>query len=163
MRTKIAFSALFYAGIFGLFMLSSNGRVSSMEYHATMQSTEANSDGTPRTDSKGISQVWVPTGCFTMGADDAEAMIAKLNAPSWVRNTLGFEAPAHEVWLTTGYWLDQFEGTNKAYQAFVDAGGFTKLEFWTEEGKTWLSTQSVTDLPTTCEDQEPDHPRVCVT
>jgi formylglycine-generating enzyme required for sulfatase activity len=118
--------------------------------------------GTTRTDEKGISQVWVPAGCFTMGADDAEAMIAKLKAPAWVRETLGYEAPAHEVCLTAGYWIDQYEVTNKAYQAFVDDGGYTKLEYWSKEGQNWLKFQT-DELPIKCEDQTPDHPRVCVT
>lgn len=163
MRARMVFNTLLYAGILSLFVLSSNSRVRSTEVQARMQSTQASTAGTVRMDSKGIKQVWVPADCFTMGADDAEAMVKTLNAPSWVRKTLGFEAPAHEVCLTSGYWLDQFEVTNKAYQAFVEAGGYTNLDYWTEAGKAWLSGQNVADLPTTCEDRELDHPRVCVT
>src|SRR5262249_25857332 len=95
--------------------------------------------------------------------DDAEAMIKVLNAPSWVSNTLGYEAPAHEVCLPSGYWIDQFEVMNQAYQAFVDAGGYTNLDYWSDEGKAWLKDQMGADLPIACEDHERDHPRVCVT
>ena len=30
------------------------------------------------------------------------------------------------------FWLDQFEVTNRKYQAFVDAGGYRRPEFWRE-------------------------------
>jgi dienelactone hydrolase len=30
------------------------------------------------------------------------------------------------------FWLDQFEVTNRQYQAFVDAGGYRRPEFWQE-------------------------------
>ena len=108
MRTKQTLNVSLCLSALSLFALS-NYRAGSQ---ATMQSTETIDDhtaGSVRTDSLGIKQVWVPEGCFTMGTDDAEAMMEKLNAPSWVRRTLGYEAPAHEVCLTEGYWIDQFE------------------------------------------------------
>jgi dienelactone hydrolase len=30
-----------------------------------------------------------------------------------------------------GFWLDQYEVTNRQYQAFVDAGGYRKRQYWT--------------------------------
>ena len=32
----------------------------------------------------------------------------------------------------TDFWLDRHEVTNRDYQAFVEAGGYTKREYWTE-------------------------------
>ncbi len=164
MRTKIVlmrtFSAIFWAGVLGLLGMSNTAVAHHLERQATMQSTRA---GTVRTDTHGIKQVWVPAGCFTMGTDDAGALIRTLNAPSWVRRSLGYEAPAHEVCLTSGYWIDQFEVTNKAFQAFVEDGGYTHLDLWSDDGKAWLSQQNPDELPTKCDDQEPDHPRVCIT
>ena len=44
--------------------------------------------------------------------------------------------PAGEVDITgkkverDGFWLDQYEVTNRQFQAFVDAGGYRKAEYW---------------------------------
>lgn len=40
------------------------------------------------------------------------------------------------------FWIDQFEVTNKAYKAFLEAGGYTKPEYWNHsfiDGKDTLS------------------------
>lgn len=119
--------------------------------------------GAIRTDAKGIKQVWVPPGCFRMGADDAAEQAARLQAPAWVTKALGYEDPAREVCLTAGYWIDQTEVTQAAFQAFVDDGGYRRPEFWSADGKRWLSGRPLGDLPVRCEDLGPEHPRVCVT
>jgi formylglycine-generating enzyme required for sulfatase activity len=153
-------SYLALVGVVGLFALSVNPAGAAKP---TLQATPGRPAGTVRTDAKGVKQVWVPAGCFTMGADDAEAQIAKLGAPAWTRRALGYEDPAREVCLTEGYWIDQFEVTNKQFQAFVDAGGYTKGEFWSEAGLAWLNEQVVETLPTSCGEPDADLPRVCVT
>lgn len=119
--------------------------------------------GETRVDAKGIEQVWVPPGCFTMGADDAEEQLTLLKAPSWVRTGARYEAPARETCLTSGYWIDKYEVTNKAFQAFVADGGYTQQTYWSESGWKWLSRQKVDELPVACESDKADHPRVCVT
>ncbi len=116
-----------------------------------------------RTDSKGVPQVLVPIGCFMMGANDSESLITKLNAPAWVRNSLGYEDPMRKTCLTKDYWIDVFEVTNNAYQAFVDAGGYTNSGYWSESGRAWLKQQKLAQLPQKCDLQIPEYPRVCVT
>lgn len=120
--------------------------------------------GDMRTDDKGIAQVYVPAGCFLMGSTDDQLETAlELGAPDWVKPAARFEKPQHEVCLTKGYWIDQYEVTNAAFAAFVADGGYTTPEYWSEKGAAWLKRQDVGKLPLACEDTEPDHPRVCVT
>lgn len=96
----------------------------------------------------GISQVWVPAGCFMMGSDPAKDMEAQ-----------GNEQPTHAVCITQGFWLDQFEVTNASFQRFIDAGGYTTREYWSQAG--WINKGSA-DTSGACAG-EPDEPRVCVT
>src|SRR5687767_4977374 len=89
--------------------------------------------GDTRTDAKGIEQVYVPAGCFMMGTSDEqmEAVMAE-QPPTWVQRILPAEQPQHEVCITKGYWIDKTEVTNAAFQAFVDDGGYTTEEYWSE-------------------------------
>jgi len=121
--------------------------------------------GDTRTDAKGITQVYVPPGCFMMGSSDEQVEAAlKLNPPNWVKGTTIYEQPQHEVCLTKGYWMDQYEVTNADFAAFVADGGYTKTEYWSEKGAAWLNSQIVSRLPVSCEDDaKADFPRVCVT
>jgi formylglycine-generating enzyme required for sulfatase activity len=117
--------------------------------------------GQLRTDSHGIQQVWVAPDTFQMGTSDAEvAAIKALNPPSFIIGELPSEQPKHLVRLTTGYWIDKYEVTNAAFQAFVDDSGYYRQEFWSEDGKKWLSTQSVTNLPSYSDQQASNCPRV---
>lgn len=131
---------------------------------ATPEATEI-AAGTSRVDAFGIEQVWVPAGCFIMGTTDEQATYAaSLEAPSWSLDRLPSEQPSHDVCLTTGYWMDKYEVTNAAFAAFVEAGGYTTPEYWSEDGARWLARRSGGDLPLACEnDSEPEHPRACIT
>ena len=135
---------------------------------ATPAPTAVPSDGTTagqtRTDGNGITQVWVPAGTFTMGTD--AAAIAKLKAagpPDWVVPALDAEKPAHDVTISHGYWIDRDEVTNAAFDAFVDAGGYTTQAYWSEDGWTWLTGKDATRLPLHCQGDVPEHPRMCLT
>ena len=121
--------------------------------------------GDTRTDAKGISQVYVPAGCFMMGSSDEQIAAAqKLNPPGWAKATALYEQPQHEVCLTKGYWIDQYEVTNAAFDAFVKDGGYTNEAYWSTGGAVWLKQQDVDKLPVACEgDDKVDNPRVCVT
>jgi formylglycine-generating enzyme required for sulfatase activity len=135
---------------------------------ATIRPTPVLSDGASagqvRKDAFGIQQVWVPAGTFTMGTD--EAAIAKLKAagpPDWVARALDAEAPAHRVTLSKGYWIDRDEVTNTAFKAFVDAGGYTTMAYWSEDGWVWLGERSNNGLPLHCQEDVPQNPRMCLT
>ncbi len=120
--------------------------------------------GDTRTDAKGITQVYVPPGCFMMGSSEEQLESAqKLDSPSWTKQTTIYEKPQHEVCITKGYWIDQFEVTNAAFDAFVKDGGYTTPEYWSEKGAAWLKRQDASKLPAACDDTADDHPRVCVT
>jgi formylglycine-generating enzyme required for sulfatase activity len=88
--------------------------------------------GQSRYDAKAIPQVWVPAGCFKMGgADDDPAADAD-------------EKPAHEVCITKGYWIDQYETTNTSFHQFVVDGGYAKREYWSDDGWNWQQKYHVT-------------------
>lgn len=112
--------------------------------------------GTEQTDGCGIAMVWVPAGSFMQGTSNPD----ELDPPSWAEQELRSEQPAHEVTLSTGYWIDQFEVTNEAFAAFADAGGYGDPSLWSEDGWAWNVRQ--TNLPIDC-GGAPDEPRVCVT
>jgi len=120
------------------------------------------SAGTGRTDERGVSQVWVPDGSFLMGTNETDPT-GELAPPDRARFELASERPQHEVALSSGYWIDTTEVTNKAYQAFVDDGGYQDRALWSDAGWTWLSGRDPTSLPAACVDAEPDQPRVCIT
>lgn len=127
-------------------------------------STPTRAPGQARVDSKGIEQVWVPSGSFLMGSD--EAAISELRAlkpPSFVLNEFASEQPQHEVHITTGYWIDKYEVTNKAFQAFIQDGGYQNQNLWSPAGWEWLSLQSISQLPRSCLGNVPDHPVACLT
>lgn len=128
-------------------------------------STGATTDptaGVERTDDHGVAQVWVPAGSFLMGTDDTDPT-GELAPPDWARFELAAERPQHEVALSSGYWIDRTEVTNEAFGAFVAAGGYQDRSFWSDAGWTWVSGREATDLPASCVDARPAHPRVCIT
>ncbi len=93
-----------------------------------------------RLDRKGIEQVWVPAGSFKIGTseEDAQAILASKPVPPWLQVAMDRERPQHEVRILEGYWLDRYEVTNAAFQAFIDDGGYQKQEYWSEAGWEWL-------------------------
>lgn len=120
--------------------------------------------GQVRTDAKGIEQVWVPAGSFLMGTDEATITELKaLNPPSFVLGEFASEQPQHEVRITVGYWIDKYEVTNEAFQAFVKDGGYQNQNLWSTAGWEWLSRQSTGQLPRDCLGNLPDNPVACVT
>ena len=121
--------------------------------------------GDTRIDEFGIEQVYVPAGCFIMGTTDEQAEYARtLEAPFWALGRLTSEQPAHEVCITKGYWIDKYEVTVEAFNAFIKAGGYTNDAYWSEKGLEWLNDQDVSSLSRRCiENTEPTHPKTCIT
>ncbi len=107
------------------------------------------SPGVTRKDSRGIRQVWVPPGCFMMGSDPAQDPAAQPD-----------EIPQHQVCISQGYWLDQYEVTNTAYQAFIDDGGYRRQEFWSHDGWQWVQTKGITGPLTFYGTGSPQQPQV---
>ncbi len=122
--------------------------------------------GDSRQDASGIPQVYIPAGCFPMGStqDQLSAIRQATNPPGWAVRASQNELPQHEVCLTKPYWIDQTEITNAAFDAFVAAGGYDTLDYWSVSGRDWLTGEGRTTLPKNCDgDDKPNHPRVCVT
>lgn len=102
-------------------------------------------------DDKGISQAWTPAGCFPMGASAAQTDISFADAH-----------PQHEVCFAKGFWVDQYDVTNEAYQKFIDAGGYTHPEYWSDTGWRWLNANKITGPMNFAEFDAPLQPRVGV-
>ncbi len=120
--------------------------------------------GQTRLDPGGIAQVWVPAGSFRMGTDEAAIQgLLSLNPPGFVAGELPSEQPQHEVTITQGFWIDQYEVTNRAFQAFVAAGGYQNQALWSAEGWAWLGAQIVDQLPRFCLGNLPENPAACLT
>jgi len=109
--------------------------------------------GSERMDSFGITQMYVPAGCFLMGSD-----------PTTDPNAMADEEPQHQVCLTNGYWFDKFDVTNAAFNAFVKAGGYTDDRLWSADGLAWRQTNHISGPDVTCTpfSNQPNQPRVCV-
>ncbi len=120
--------------------------------------------GTIRKDAKGIEQVYVPAGCFMMGTQSATD-VAGLDVPSFAKRELESEQPAHEVCLTKGFWIDKYEITNAAFQAFKEDGGYEKPEYWSKTGNAWRLGRGTNraNLPIKCGNDALDLPRTCIT
>jgi formylglycine-generating enzyme required for sulfatase activity len=116
-----------------------------------------------RTDERGIEQIFVPAGSFLMGttSEQVSAQLA-LDPPGFVRGAFGSETPQRTVEITQGYWIDKYEVTNAAFDAFVQDGGYDKEELWLPEGWAWRTAQT-SNLPRNCYSDQPNNPRVCVT
>lgn len=114
--------------------------------------------GTVRLDARSVDQVWVPAGSFVMGSTDT----AGLEIPEWAEATWRSEQPAHEVKITHGFWIDRYEVTNESFSGFVEDGGYTTTEYWSESGLEWLNRQVADALPVDCVWTEPGQPRACV-
>ena len=105
--------------------------------------------GRLRTDERGVTQVYTPAGTFQMGS------LAQPN----IRTD---EQPAHEVRLSSGFWLDQYTVTNAAFLDFVADGGYSKSQFWSNAGWQWLSINGIIEPGTYTGFAEPRQPRVGV-
>lgn len=68
----------------------------------------------------------------------------------------------HEVCITRGFWLDQFLVTNAAYDQFIKDGGYTKKEYWSDDGWKWLQTKKIKGPQNASKFTDPQFPRVGV-
>jgi formylglycine-generating enzyme required for sulfatase activity len=125
--------------------------------------------GAEREDVQGVSQVWVPPGTFIAGSTQEQVDAAYQTCLDiWPGMCLEQEYTAelnqHEVTLTYGFWIDQYEVTNSAFEEFVADGGYSQREYWSEDGWRWKGDQTrPNDAGCPHEVLEPDMPRSCIT
>ena len=53
------------------------------------------------------------------------------------------EQPVHTIYLDT-YYIDKYEVTNCLYKVFIDGGGYDNSAYWTTDGWTWKTNNSIT-------------------
>ena len=76
-----------------------------------------------RAETKAEGMVFVEAGPFVLGTDDRECAYDN-------------ERPAHEVNLPA-FWIDVAPVSNGAYAGFVEEGGYTRRELWSDAGWAW--------------------------
>lgn len=65
-------------------------------------------------------EVFIPGGVFDMGRPGEEEPVRRITVNS--------------------FYMDVYEVTNQEFKAFMDAGGYNRREFWTDEGWQWRQT-----------------------
>ncbi|MEO8606766.1 MAG: SUMF1/EgtB/PvdO family nonheme iron enzyme [Chloroflexota bacterium] len=125
--------------------------------------------GAKRVDEQGVPQVWIPSGTFIAGSTQEQVDLAYQTCLDiWPGMCLEQEYTAelnqHEMTLTYGFWMDQYEVTNTAFQEFVADGGYSQREYWSEDGWHWKGDKiGPNDAGCPREVLEPDMPRSCIT
>lgn len=91
--------------------------------------------------------IWIPPGKFVMGSD-ARQPPEQNKEFGLVKPWYMDEQPQHQAQLK-GFWIDQYETTNKAYSRFVIETNYDVPESWKQNGYL-LTTEvlQVADLPT---------------
>ncbi len=78
----------------------------------------------------GAGMIRIPEGEFAIGTDDRSAAYDN-------------ERPRRIVRLAS-FHVDRAPVTNAEYAEFVDAGGYARRDYWSDEGWAWLATAGVT-------------------
>jgi formylglycine-generating enzyme required for sulfatase activity len=147
-----------------LLLVAACGGPAPAESPASLPPGPAPTSGQVRVDGRGVEQVWVPAGSFTMGTDAATIeRLTALEPPTFVLGEFASEQPAHQVRLTRGYWIDRYEVTNAEFRVFVDAGGYQQRVLWSDDGWAWLQSQPNPGPASSCFGDAPDAPVRCVT
>jgi formylglycine-generating enzyme required for sulfatase activity len=84
----------------------------------------------PVTDRFDIRFVEVPAGAFKMGSPEGQGA--------------NNEQPQHDVFVDN-IWMGLTEVTNAQYSHFVEAGGYTQRQWWTDAGWQWHIENDVTE------------------
>ena len=79
----------------------------------------------------GITLLYVPAGEFWMGSAASDALSG------------ANERPQHHIYLD-GYWIGRTEVTNAQYARFIEAGGYSRREYWTDESWQWRESNGIT-------------------
>lgn len=84
--------------------------------------------------------VYIQAGEFIMGSYEMEhhhhehGMTADQGHHK--HKDVDFGMPDHKVFLDA-YYIDKYEVTNARYSKFIEAGGYSNPEYWTEDGWQW--------------------------
>jgi len=113
-------------------------------------STSSLGDTWPRP-ADGMVMVYVPTGEFQMGSDDAKVDVAlqmcNTHYGNCEREWFEVEQPVHTVALD-GFWIDQTEVTNAQYQRCVEAGACDQpLRSGSDTRNTYYGDSDYNDYP----------------
>jgi len=125
--------------------------------------------GTQRVDPYGVTQVWVPPGTFLAGstreqADQAYRDCLNIWPGMCLRHEYTAEYFQRAVSLTSGYWIDQYEVTTAAFEAFVLDAGYTQRELWSADGWRWKGQRTApNDRGCPSDLLLPTYPRACIT
>ena len=79
-----------------------------------------------------IEWISIPAGNFKMGSLGIDP------------GAYSYEQPQHTVYLDA-YQISKYEITNAHYKAFIDAGGYSDSAYWTTEGWSWRTANSITE------------------
>lgn len=83
--------------------------------------------------------VEIPAGPFLMGSvEEYIEQIIKESGEDWYRR----ELPQHEVTLPA-YRIGKYPVTWAQFEPFVEAGGYTNREYWTEAGWQWREKEDI--------------------
>ncbi|MCP4544138.1 MAG: formylglycine-generating enzyme family protein [Chloroflexi bacterium] len=90
--------------------------------------------------------IHIPNGPFLMGTSDWQidqlAQAFDLATKWQEKGYFGREQPRHTVTLSD-YYIAKHPVTVKEYRAFVDAGGYRLLQYWTDAGWVWRKTNGI--------------------
>ena len=89
----------------------------------------AQSFGPPALPIEPGAMVRIPGGRVAVGTNDRTAAYDN-------------ERPRHEIELNA-YWMDTAPVTNDAYRAFIEDGGYTRDELWSDAGRAWRDEDGV--------------------
>jgi len=87
--------------------------------------------------------VYVPAGEFLMGSTDAEIARAAEDCQECPPDWFDGECPQHAVYLDA-YWIDKYEVTNRQFAQFIEDGGYSARDLWTETGWEWKEREGRT-------------------
>ena len=93
----------------------------------------------------GMPLILVPGGSFRRGSDRArlaEVLQLPTDGPPPQEFMFWNELSDRPV-AVDSFWLDEHEVTNEQYQRFIDADGYGKQDYWSEDGWTWLQKAKV--------------------
>jgi formylglycine-generating enzyme required for sulfatase activity len=109
----------------------------------------SNDDWTPiERDFNGVPMLLVPAGCFMMGSTEEQieavyqmALKDKLEVQ---QGRYENELPQNQQCIDEPFWIGKTEVTNAEYQQFIDEGGYTNPNYWTETGWIWRQQEKIT-------------------